>query len=209
MHSWPGDPVPSVSMHAGLVKGDVCNVSVLFMSSHCGTHMDAPAHFLAAADTMDALPWDAVIGPARLVEIKDGESIQPEELRRLKLRKGERVIFKTRNSPGSWKLPEFDKSFVYISKEGAQYLADCGVRTVGVDYASVGGFWKDGVETHHALMGAGIWIIEGLDFGQVTPGDYDLICLPIRLSGGDGAPARCLIRPRGTAGSRRSTAKER
>ena len=196
MHHWPGDPPPFVTMHAGTAKGDVCNVSAIYCSSHTGTHMDAPWHFLPGTKTMDDLPWDAVIGPARVVEIKDREAIKPAELKKLKLRKGERLLFKTRNSAVGWAKPEFDKDFVYISKEGAQYLVDCGVQTVGVDYLSVGGFYKDGIETHHILLGAEVWIIEGLDLAKVKPGNYDLLCLPIKFHQGDGAPARCLIRPR-------------
>ncbi len=196
MHGWPGNPPTFVTMHACTAKGDVCNVSAINFSSHTGTHMDAPLHFLHGHKTMDDLPWDAVIGPARLVEIKDKEAIKPAELKKLKLKKGERLLFKTRNSAVSWKKPEFDKDFVYISKEGAQYLVDCGVQTVGVDYLSVGGFYKDGIETHHILLGAEVWIIEGLDFSKVKPGNYDLNCLPIKFDKGDGAPSRCLIRPR-------------
>ncbi|HYR57948.1 MAG TPA: cyclase family protein [Chthoniobacteraceae bacterium] len=196
MHGWPGNPPTVVTMHIGTAKGDVANVSAINLNSHTGTHMDAPLHFLHGAKTMDDLPWDAVIGPARLVEIKDKEAIKPAELKKLKPRAGERLLFRTRNSAVSWRKPEFDKDFVYIAKEGAQYLADCGVRTVGVDYLSVGGFYKDGVETHLIMLGAEIWIIEGLNFGGVKPGAYDLNCLPIKFAKGDGAPARCLIRPR-------------
>ncbi len=196
MHHWPGDPPPFVTMHAGTSKGDVCNVSAIYCSSHTGTHMDAPLHFLPGKKTMDELPWDAVIGRARVVEIKDKEAIKPAELKKLKLRKGERLLFKTRNSAVGWAKPEFDKDFVYISKEGAQYLVDCGVQTVGVDYLSVGGFYHDGIPTHHILLGAEVWIIEGLDLAKVQPGNYDLLCLPIKFHQGDGAPARCLIRRR-------------
>ncbi len=196
MHHWPGDPPPFVTMHAGIAKGDVCNVSAIYCSFHTGTHMDSPLHFLAGRKTMDDIPFDAVIGPARVVEIKDKEAVKPAELKKLKLRKGERILLKTRNSAVAWKKPEFDKDFVYISKEAAQYLVDCGIQTIGIDYLSVGGFYKDGIETHHILLGAEMWIIEGLDLSKVKPGDYDLICLPVKLAKGDGAPARCLIRPR-------------
>jgi len=174
----------------------VCNVSAFFMSSHTGTHMDAPLHFLHGAKTMDDLPFDAVIGPARVVEIKDKTAIAPRELKKLKLRKGERVLFKTRNSAKSWSQPEFDKDFIYISKEGAAVIAEAGVQTVGVDYLSVGGFYKDGIETHHILLGAEVWIIEGLDLSKIKPGNYDLLCLPIKFAKGDGAPSRCLLRKR-------------
>ena len=196
MHHWPGDPPPFATTHASKKMGAPCNVSALYMSAHTGTHMDSPLHFLDGAKTMDDLPFDAVIGPARLVEIRDKTAIKPAELKKLKPQRGERLLFKTPNSARSWKKSEFDKDFVYIAKEGAQYLVDCGVRTVGVDYLSVGGFYKDGIPTHHILLGAEVWIIEGLNFSAVKPGDYDLICLPIKYRGGDGAPARCLIRPR-------------
>jgi arylformamidase len=195
MHHWPGDPPTFITMHAGTAKGDVCNVSGMFHSSHMGTHMDAPFHFLPGTKTMDDLPFEAVMGPARLVEIKDKVAIKPAELKKLKPQPGERLLFKTPNSAKSWKKPEFDKDFVYISKEGAQYLVDCGIQTVGVDYLSVGGFYKDGIPTHHILLGAEVWIIEGLDFSKVKPGNYELLCLPIKFDKGDGAPARCLIRP--------------
>lgn len=196
MHGWPGNPPTFITMHAGTAKGDVCNVSAMAMSSHSGTHMDSPFHFLHGAKTMDALPWDAVIGPCRVVEIKDPKAIKPAELKKLKLQKGERILFKTPNSARSWKKAEFDKDFVYISKEAAQYIVDCGVQTVGIDYLSVGGFYKDGIETHHILLGAEVWIIEGIDLSKIKPGEYDLICLPIKFQNGDGAPSRCLIRPR-------------
>ena len=196
MHGWPGGPPTSITMHLGTAKGDVCNVSAINFTSHTGTHMDAPLHFLHGAKTMDDLPWDAVIGPARVVEIKDRVAIKPAELKKLKLRKGERIIFKTRNSAVSWKKPEFDKDFIYISKEAAQVLVDAGIQTVGVDYLSVGGFYKDGIETHHILLGAEVWIIEGLDLSKIKPGNYDLNCLPIKFQNGDGAPSRCLLRKR-------------
>ena len=196
MHTWPGDPPFYFTTHVSTAKGDVCNVSAVTMSSHVGTHMDAPLHFLHGAKTMDDLPWDAVIGPARVVTIRDKSAIKPAELKKLKPKKGERLLFKTNNSAVSWQKPEFDKDFIYIAKEGAQYLVDCGVQTVGVDYLSVGGFYKDGIETHHILLGAEVWIIEGLDLSKVKPGNYDLLCLPIKYHARDGAPARCLIRPR-------------
>jgi arylformamidase len=196
MHHWPGDPPPYVTTHVSTAKGDVCNVSAFFMSSHTGTHMDAPLHFLHGAKTMDDLPFDAVIGPARVVEIKDKTAIAPRELKKLKLRKGERILFKTRNSAKSWSQSEFDKDFIYISKEGAEVIAEAGVQTVGVDYLSVGGFYKDGIETHHILLGAEVWIIEGLDLSKIRPGNYDLNCLPIKFQNGDGAPSRCLLRKR-------------
>jgi arylformamidase len=140
------------------------------------------------------MPLDATIGPARVIQIRAEESITPAELKPYRIRRGERILFKTRNSARVWKTDEFDEDFVYISKEAAQNLAELGVRTVGVDYLSVGGFRRDGVETHRALLGAGIWIIEGLNLSGVKPGKYELLCLPLKVLGGDGAPARAILK---------------
>jgi arylformamidase len=107
---------------------------------------------------------------------------------------GERILFKTTNSDHAWDTDQFDETFVFISQNGARYLAECGVRTVGVDYLSAGGFREDGPETHEALLGAGIWIIEGLNLRGVEPGSYELVCLPLRLMGAEGSPARAILR---------------
>jgi arylformamidase len=131
-----------------------------------------------------------------VIESKDRESIKAEELRPHKIKPGERILFKTRNSRTSWNSDLFDEDFVYISQEAARYLARCRIRSVGVDYLSVGGFKRDAVETHRALLGAGIWIIEGLNLTRVKPGRYDLICLPVKVRNSDGAPARAILRAR-------------
>ena len=135
------------------------------------------------------------MGPCRVIEIRDREAIRPGELVPQKLKAGERILFRTRNSRRAWKSAEFFEKFVYISKEAAAYLVDRGVQTVGVDYLSVGGFCNDGVETHQILLGARVWIIEGLNLSRIRPGRYELACLPIKLQGSDGAPARAVIRP--------------
>jgi hypothetical protein len=117
--------------------------------------------------------------------------------------RGERLLFKTHNSGRCWDTDAFVEDFVYISAAGARYLAERRVRLVGVDYLSVGGFRADGVETHRALLEAGIWIIEGLDLRRVRPGGVQLLCLPLKILGGDGAPARALVRRSGRSGGGR------
>jgi len=191
---WPGDPDLEVEWRLRLEKGDECNLSVLRLGSHSGTHMDAPLHFLANAKTLDRMPLEATIGPARVIEIKDRESIKPAELRAQSIRRGERILFKTRNSKAGWQKRGFDENFVYLSKEGAAYLAERRIRTVGIDYLSVGGFKRDSVEPHEILMRAGIWIIEGLNLSKVKGGRYELICLPLKVLGSDGAPARAILK---------------
>jgi arylformamidase len=140
------------------------------------------------------MPLDATVGPARVIPIRDLKSITRAELMEHAISTGERILFKTANSDHAWDNDRFDESFVFISQDGARYLAECGVRTVGVDYLSVGGYREDGPETHHALLGAGVWIIEGLNLRGVEAGSYDLVCLPLRLMGAEGSPARAILR---------------
>ncbi|MBM3762986.1 MAG: cyclase family protein [Acidobacteria bacterium] len=195
MVCWPGDDAPSVKQVTFMDRGDMCNVTKLHMSAHTGTHMDAPRHFVNTGAGIDQTPPDALIGPARVVEIADRVAIRRAELEALKPKAGERLLFKTRNSTEAWACgADFDKDFVYIADEAAQYLVECGVRTVGVDYLSIGGFYHDTVETHVTILGAGIAVIEGLDLSEVEPGEYELICLPLKIAGADGAPARAVLR---------------
>ena len=194
MVHWPDNPPVRIERMLDIEHGDAANVSKISMGSHTGTHMDAPLHFVREGKSLDAMPLDATIGRARVVEIRDPESIKPSDLRRHEIRSGERILFKTRNSARSWPSRAFMEDFVYVSQEAARYLATCNVRTVGIDYLSVGGFRKDGVETHRALLEAGIWVIEGMDLSEVEPGEYELVCLPIKVLGSDGAPARALLR---------------
>jgi arylformamidase len=164
------------------------------MSAHTGTHMDAPLHFVPNAKTIDQMPIDATVGPARVIHIKDRTAIHREELLAHGIKQGERILFRTRNSDRAWEDLPFDEEFVYIARDGAEYLAECGVRSVGVDYLSVGGFRVDSVETHVALLGKGIWIMEGLRLADIQAGHYELVCLPLKWANCEGAPARAILR---------------
>jgi arylformamidase len=190
---WPGDPAPRVEQRMFLEKGDPFNLTHLDMSVHTGTHMDAPRHFIASGAGMDALHFDAVVGPARVIECRDPVAVQPAELGALE--RGERILLKTRNSARLATAAGFLRDFVYISREAARRIAAAGVRAIGIDYLSVGGFEVDAAETHLELLGAGVWIIEGLDLSRVHPGKHELICLPLSIPGSDGAPARAILRP--------------
>lgn len=193
MPNWPGDPEPSIVQFASIGEESFCNTSKVSMCVHTGTHMDAPLHFIDGAASMDSLPLDAVIGPVRVVEIMDPVAVRTAELP-ADLAEGERILFKTRNSTQLWAKPGFQRDFVYISHAAAQVLAAREVRTVGIDYLSIGGFHSDMQETHLALLGAGIWVIEGLDLSQIEPGRYEMVCLPLKLAGVEGSPARVVLR---------------
>lgn len=193
MVHWPGNPEPCVELVSNMQKGDVANVTRIAMGAHTGTHMDSMRHFIRDGITMEAMPLDAVIGRAKLIAIDDPVAIRREHLEPHDLQRGDRVLFKTTNSELRWLTDEFREDFVYIDPEAARYLVERGVQTVGVDYLSVAPFF-DGVTTHTILLGAGVWIIEGLDFRGVEPGDYELICLPLKINGSDGAPCRAIVR---------------
>ena len=196
MPVWPGDPPVQLSAksHLSQDKSHTVKLTAIEMGSHTGTHMDAPRHFIPGGKGIDVMPLDATVGKARVIEIRDTRSIGPEELKKHGLRRGERILFKTKNSKRCWKAGAFVEDFVYISLEGAKFLAKKRVKAVGVDYLSVGGFKDDGSATHRVLLKSGIWIIEGLDLSAVKAGRYELICLPLKFWRGDGAPARAVLR---------------
>ncbi len=196
MPHWPGNPEVSITRVKEIEKGDSSNVSVLSMGSHTGTHVDAPAHFITGSAGIDEVDLGTLIGPARVVAIRDREAIRPAEIDEQKVARGERILFRTRNSTECWNREDFAPDFVHLTPEAAGRLVAIGVRTVGVDYLSVGGYKRPGGrETHSILLRAGITIIEGLDFSRIPAGSYEMICLPLRLEGGDGSPARAVLRP--------------
>ncbi len=194
MVHWPGDTPFERGMNMEIANGDLVNLSQMTSSVHMGTHMDAPLHFIANAKSIDSMPLSATIGPARVIGIEDPEAITVRELAPHKIARGERILFRTANSRRAWKTDVFQEDYIYVNPETAEYLAGIGIQTVGVDYLSVGGFHTGNAETHRALLGAGIWVIEGLNLEHVEPGDYELICLPLKLVGADGAPARAVLR---------------
>lgn len=193
MPHWPDNPPIQLVRTADVARGDPATVSHLSMGVHSGTHIDAPAHFLADGSGADVVPFDGLIGEARVVEVRDARSIGVEELRSLRPRQGERLLFKTQNSARCWKADCFVPDYVYLSLEGARFLAECRVRTVGIDYLSIAAM-HEGVPTHLALFQEELCVIEGLDLSAVEPGAYEMVCLPLRLAGADGAPARVLLR---------------
>jgi arylformamidase len=194
MPNWPGDPPIYLQRATDIGRGDDANVSHMAMGVHSGTHMDAPLHFIHGADGLDRMPLDATMGEARVIEILDPHHVTVEELRQHDLRTGERVLFRTANSINCWEVDHFVEDFVYISDDAARHIVDAGVRTVGIDYLSVGSYRNGGTTVHRILLEAGVWIIEGLDLSACPAGRYEMICLPVKLHESDGAPARAILR---------------
>ena len=195
---WPGNPFVDLTPVQSFPQGDEVTISKLSLGAHTGTHMDAPLHFIRAGKTIDEVPLEIGLGRARVIEIENREVITPEELERHATQAGERLLFKTYNSARDlFAKDDFTEDYVYISTEAGAYLADKGVMLVGVDYVSVGGYQKNAPEVHRALLGGGVWIVEGLELSQISPGEYDLLCLPLKLRGLEASPVRALLRPRG------------
>jgi arylformamidase len=209
MVHWTTDPTPRIERLRDVDRGDSVTLTDIHLISHTGTHIDAPLHFIYRGGTIDEMPLDTAIGPARVIEIKDTESIKPEELIRYKIKPGERILFKTQNSSKLYHTDEFSQRFVYVSSEAARYLADRRVRLVGIDYLSISKYEteaeypsiaeyreKSGIHvTHRLFLQNGIYIMEGINLSGVKPGNYELICLPIRLERGDAGLARAILRP--------------
>lgn len=191
---WPGDPPIRLSQPAHLERGDAYTLTRLDMSAHTGTHLDAPAHFVRGGATVESLDLATLIGPALVVDARGRGHLSAETLEGLAIPAGvRRLLFRTDNSL-RWQRGEtaFAEDFIAIEPSGAAWLVERGVRLVGIDYLSVGSF-DDGVATHQILLGAGVIAVEGLDLSAVEAGDYQLICLPIKIGGADGAPCRAVL----------------
>lgn len=195
MPIYEGDPKVDIASWSALAKGDSANVSFLHFGAHTGTYVDAPAHFIEGARKIDDLSLDVLIGPARLVRVPDEvNEVDSDFLAGCDLNKVERVLFHTRNS--SFWNEGFRKDFTHLLPEAAEMLVDSGVKLVGVDYLSIEKFHSGHHRTHLTLLSRNVIIIEGLNLSDLPAGDYELICMPLRLAdgAGDGAPARVVLR---------------
>jgi arylformamidase len=173
-------------------RGDTNNSSSLHSSVHAGTHVDAPFHFVPNGGTIESLPLELFIGPARVCEVGTGPQITSVDVARLNLAGEKRVLFKTRNSD-LLHQPAYDPSFVSFSVDGARALVDLDLLLVGLDYLSVARA-DEQVPVHRAFLDHGIVLLEGVDLSRVPPGRYELICPPVKLAGSDGAPCRAVLR---------------
>lgn len=193
---YEGDPAVDIELKLSMSAGDPANVSQVCMGVHTGTHVDAPNHFIEGTKRIVDLDLGKLIGPCRVVELDESvRAVGPEHVPDLE--GVERVLFKTRNS-SFWgdAADGFRKDFTYITPEAARMLVGKGVKLVGIDYLSVEAFDAETPETHITLLASEAVILEGLDLREVPAGDYELICLPLKIDGGagDGAPARTVLR---------------
>jgi arylformamidase len=192
---WPDDPPVELSRISSIADGDEANVTRIQMAVHTGTHIDAPCHFIEGADSVEDVSIDMLTGRAYVLHVDDDVDLITKELLENSSipPRTKRVLFRTRNSH-HWNSPHttFDREYVALDSEGAAYMIQRGVKLVGVDYLSVAPF-TDTVPTHQTLLEAGIVVVEGLDLSQVAQGRYTLYCLPLKIEGADGAPARAIL----------------
>lgn len=192
---YPGDPAFQKNEIASLAAGDICTVSHLSFGSHTGTHVDPPSHFVAGATTLDELPLEILIGKTRVFDVGEIAVIDLAFVKNADLTGVSRVLFKTRNSR-LWhdETTVFKQDFVYLETDAAEALVAAGVKLVGIDYLSIEKFNFEQPTTHYALLKNNVIIVEGLNLSEVAAGDYELICLPMKIKHGDGAPARVILR---------------
>lgn len=194
MITWPGDPAVSITRPVQMSEGAVCNVTSLQMGVHTGTHIDAPYHFVAAGTTVDEILLETCFGEVLLLEVA-GEAITKASLLDRIPTETKRVLIKTSNSR-LWQEnhSEFDTKFVAIDAEAAEYLVECGVELVGVDYLSVESFYaEEGNPVHTTLLAAEVVLLEGCNLFEVSEGVYTLAAFPIKVAGADGAPCRAVL----------------
>jgi arylformamidase len=192
------DPVPpKIYRYSDVALGSKVTMSMLEIISHTGTHIDSPLHFIPNGSSISDMDITATVGPCRVIEIKDKKTIKVAELEKYKIKKGERLLFKTSNSPVYYTSEKFYEDYVYLDSEAAEYLGKIGIKLFGLDALTVG-YFKDEpniVRTHMALLSNGCYILEGLAMGGVPAGDYELLCLPLLMFNGDAGPSRVILRP--------------
>jgi arylformamidase len=190
---YPGNPPVEIELQQSMAKGGSSNVSSLKFGSHTATHVDAPLHMIQGAASVDQISLDVLMGPATVLAFGDDVmSVTAEALRAANIGNAERVLLKTRNS-AFIRSGTFQKDYTYLAPDGAEYLVSSGVKLVGIDYLSIEQFHSGHHRTHSTLLSNGVVILEGVDLSGVSPGHYELRCLPLSMPGLDGAPARAVL----------------
>ncbi|MDZ4177830.1 MAG: cyclase family protein [Coriobacteriia bacterium] len=190
---WDDDPAPVIETLAHFDRGDAHTLTRIAMSSHSGTHVDAPAHFAPGGTTIDAIPAATLVGPALVVEHEGETHITAADLDALGVDgRYKRALFKTANGR-LWERDGFQRDFIALDESAADRLIEYGIVLAGIDYLSIEPYDAPGNNVHRALLGAGVTVVEGLDLREVLPGEYLLVCAPLKLAGAEGAPARVFL----------------
>lgn len=195
MATWPGDPKPEFRPANRIAQGDSCNTSTLRLNSHLGTHLDAPYHFEEDGKRLHEMPLEPLIGPARVIDLTENEShISRADLENLGLDGVQRLLIKTRYGE-KLSEPAFFEGYVALAPDAAEFVVEKGISLVGIDYLSIEPFHQPEHRTHHTLLQNEVIIVEGLDLSGLAPGNYDFICLPLKIKDCDGSPCRAVAQP--------------
>lgn len=191
---YPGDTGFSKNTMMSFTAGDECLLTGLTFSAHFGTHLDAPAHFFANGKTVDSYPVENCILPARVVEVFGGERLNADDLKNVSIVPGEALLLKTANSlSGIVRKKDFSEEYVSLSEEGAVFCAGLKPSLIGIDCFSIDSYKADGYPAHLQILGSDIFILEGIDLSEVSPGTYTLCCLPLKLTGVEASPVRAVL----------------
>lgn len=193
MVQWPGDRKLSITKDLSLEKGEEANVSSIETCVHLGTHIDAPLHFITNGDDVTKYPLEKLTGTARVIYLPGIKEISVAHLIELEIGEGDKILFKTDNSKTNWVMESFNENFVALTADAAQYLSDCKIDLIGIDYLSIA-MPNDNTEVHQKLLKNKICILEGLLLQEIEEGLYDFVCLPISIEQCDGSFARVIIR---------------
>jgi arylformamidase len=195
---FPTDPFPpKIYRYHDRALGAPVTMSAMEIITHTGTHIDAPLHFVADGSTISDMPLDATIGPAQVIEIEDTVKITKEELEQYDIKKGDRILCKTANSPRTYEGPAFVDDYVYLDVPAAEYLVEKGIVLFGLDNITIGTTKVEGnlQKTHETLLNAGVYVLEDCALAGVPAGEYELLCLPLLMYKGDAGPCRAILRP--------------
>lgn len=193
MVTFPGDPPFKTKPFFQRQKEDPFDLALLSMGTHLGTHLDPPAHYLDRGATVDELPLDALVGSGVVLDMTGRPSVDRQALEESEMGDHVRILLKTDNSPRLLE-PSFHEDYVHLTEDGARYLVRRGVQLVGIDYLSIERYKNPGAPVHHALLEAAVVVVEGVHLLDIAPGPYEIFCLPLRIKGADGAPARVILR---------------
>ncbi len=190
---FPGDPPFKKEPVSQIQTGDDFNLTRITMGTHLGTHVDPPAHYLEAGATVEQIPLESMVGPGVVADLRGRSQIDGHDLEKSNIGDHKRVLLKTDNGP---RLLEstFHQNYVHLTEDGARYLVEHKVRLVGIDYISIEHHENPGSPVHHLLLEAGVLVVEGVHLLEIPPGEYEIFCLPLKIKGADGAPARILLR---------------
>jgi arylformamidase len=190
MPVFPGDPAPDIKRVLNMPK-DAANVSFLCMGSHTGTHVDPPIHFIQNGLPLDQISMDHLYGKAQVIDLTGvNQEISADDLQKADV-KEKMLLFKTTNSQ-LWQYTGFHSDFVYLNESGADWVVENGIKTIAIDYLSIGSF-KGAEAVHKRLLGAGVTVVEGVNLTGIEPGTYTFACLPLKIKDGDGGPARAIL----------------